>query len=412
LLLASAALARLRVTAADQLKLPASRMSFFNLMLATQQLPQRCRRGIQYVGQALSSRINMQATQMRTDSKQRWLAIVLAGVILGGWAADSPSQAALAIADAMRVTETFRVGLKMRARQDVERGGNSQQELDCLEAADLSFVKITYAEALARLLTQAELNEVLKFFSSPVGKRYLAGALAESLSSEERAALGEFLVSDAGAKISTELDTPQFRDQLFKRVSSVTSPCREGKTSAERFASLVPAPSPDEVRAAKEKFTPAAYDQVYALIRAMRHDELVVLALQQRVTANAARLPKQAATCAAGFKPSQFTDVIARPLIGQLSTTEVADALAFYRSKAGQQITQARFDEARAGAPQRPITDYITADQGAELLQFLKRPVARKLMEENVLEQKAIEESLAKQMAKVMDACLGKLRER
>lgn len=38
LVLASAALARLRVAAADQMKLPASRMSFFKVMLATQQL--------------------------------------------------------------------------------------------------------------------------------------------------------------------------------------------------------------------------------------------------------------------------------------------------------------------------------------------------------------------------------------
>src|SRR4029077_20857308 len=38
LVLASAVLARLRVAAADHFKLPASRMSFFKVMLATQQL--------------------------------------------------------------------------------------------------------------------------------------------------------------------------------------------------------------------------------------------------------------------------------------------------------------------------------------------------------------------------------------
>lgn len=51
LVLASAVLARLRVAAADQLKLPASRMSFFKVMLATQQLWNT----LEFIGAQLSS---------------------------------------------------------------------------------------------------------------------------------------------------------------------------------------------------------------------------------------------------------------------------------------------------------------------------------------------------------------------
>jgi hypothetical protein len=56
-------------------------------------------------------------------------------------AAEDVASSALALADALQVVETSRLALEARTRAGIEAGRNSEQELECLKAADFTPVR-------------------------------------------------------------------------------------------------------------------------------------------------------------------------------------------------------------------------------------------------------------------------------
>jgi hypothetical protein len=76
---------------------------------------------------------------------------------------------------------------------------------------------------------------------------------------------------------------------------------------------------------------------------------------------------------------------------GQLTSSEVTDALAFYESKAGQGFTQSLIDQLRlppgAVTEREYIMRYMTVDQVLELKEFVQKPVARKLMVDKITQR-------------------------
>jgi hypothetical protein len=110
------------------------------------------------------------------------------------------------------------------------------------------------------------------------------------------------------------------------------------------------------------------------LIRAMREDEAMVLGFQQGLLVYEHRMSKRDAACIASVKPAQA-------ISGQLTSSDVTDALAFYESKAGQGFTESIIDRFKLPLGTETGTDYVmrymTADQVLEMKEFVQKPVAQ-----------------------------------
>lgn len=321
----------------------------------------------------------------------RSLAALLACVVLVGQAAENPPEAALALADALHLTDGAKSVLIGKAANGVQRGENSQKELDCLQAADFGPVKVAYAEALAASLNDAEIDAAMKFFSSEHGRRYAQTWELhnfKTLTDQDHAGIRDFFNSEAGRKLMLVLvDDKGFMDRLLPRLMPMLDRCMEQKSVAQFFDRVAPVTG----GASEDTSPPASKEALRRLIRAMRDDEAMVLASQQRLPAHENHVSKRQVACIAGIKPAQITDSFAAGINGQLTSSEVNDALAFYESKAGQGFTQSLIDRFRL-PPGQDVTGtdyvlrYMTPDQVLEMKEFVKKPVARKLMVDKITE--------------------------
>ena len=351
---------------------------------------------------------------MRADSTgRRSLAALLACVALAGQAAENPPEAAFALADALHLPEAATDLLIGRMMNGVKRGENSQQELDCLQAADFGPIKVAYAELLAASLSDAELDSALKFFSSEPGSRYAQTLRLHNfkdLTDQDHAGIRDFFNSEAGRKLTLMLvDEKAAMDRLLPRLNPIFDRCMEKKTVAQFFDQVAPVTA----GASGDTSPPASMEALRRLIRAMRDDEAAVLALQQRLPAHQNHMSKRQVACVADIKPAQFTDVFAAGISGQLTSSEVTDALAFYESKAGQAFTQSSIDRFRLPPGQDEtgldyVLRYMTPEQVLEVKEFVKKPVARKLMVDKVTQQQSVTDAIQRRLIVIMQECARK----
>lgn len=351
---------------------------------------------------------------MRADSiVRRALAAFLACVVLTGQAAENPPEAALALADALHLPDAAKRVLIGRMASGVQRGENSQKELDCLRAADYGPIKVAYAEHFAASLSDAEIDAALKFFSSEPGRRYAQTWSLhnfKSLTDQDHAGIGDFFNSEAGRKlVPVLLDGKGFLDRVLPHLTPMMDRCMEKKSVAQFFDRVAPVTA----GAGEDTSPPASKEALRRLIRAMRDDEATVLAFQQGLPAHENRISKREAACIAGIKPAQITDAFAVGVAGQLTSSEVTDALAFYESKAGQGFTQSLIDRLRL-PPEREATGadyimrYMTVDQVLELKEFVQKPVARKLMVDKITEQESVIAGVQRRVLELMQECVRK----
>lgn len=342
---------------------------------------------------------------LTVSTRRRCLAALLACVSLAGQAAENPPAQALALVDALQLVEGAKKLLIGRIAGGVQRGVNSQQELDCLRAADFSVINVEYAEAFARSLSEPEIDSALKYFSSEAGRRYAQAWSQQGfkpLTEQDYGSAGEFFTSEAGRKLlSILMDEKGFRDRLMPQLLPVFDRCMEKKSAAEQFDALAPPATPSEDRS-----PPASKQALRQLIRAMGDDAAFLLAFQQRLPEYGNRISKRNADCIKGIKPAQLTDAFAEQLAGQLTSSEVTDALAFYESKAGQGFRQGSLAQMKLPPGQKiSMLDYMTADQLLEMKEFVKKPVARKLMKDNLTQQKSVMEGVQGRLLQIVQEC-------
>ena len=96
-----------------------------------------------------------------------------------------------------------------------------------------------------------------------------------------------------------------------------------------------------------------------------------------------------------------------------MTSSDVTDALAFYESKAGQAFTQSSIDRFRLPPGQEETdTDYIlrymTPDQVLEMKEFVKKPVARKLMADKLTQQKPVIDAVQRRLMELLQDCARK----
>jgi hypothetical protein len=198
-------------------------------------------------------------------------------------------------------------------------------------------------------------------------------------------------------------------DRLLPRLTPIMDRCMEKKSVAQFFDRVAPV----TVGASEDTSPPASKEALRRLIRAMRDDEVMVVAFQQGLSAYGNRISKREAACIAGIKPAQITDSFAAGISGQLTSSEVTDALAFYESKAGQGFTQSLIDRFQL-PPGQEVTGtdymmrYMTADQSLEMKEFVKKPVARKLMVDKVTEQKPVINAVQRRLIELVQECARK----
>jgi hypothetical protein len=351
---------------------------------------------------------------MRTEPMgRRSLAAFFACVVLAGHAAENPPEAALALADALHLPEAAKSLLIGRTASGVTHGENSQKELDCLQTADFGPIKVAYAEALAAALSDAEIDAALKFFSSEPGRRYAQTWRLhdfKTLTDQDHAGIGDFFNSEAGRKLVPVLmDEKGFMDRLLPRLTPIMDRCMEKKSVAQFFDRVAPVTA----GGSEDTSPPASKEALRRLIRARRDDEIMVLTFQQRLPAHENRMSKRQAACIAGIKPAQITDAFAAGISGQLTASEVADALTFYESKAGQGFTQSIVDRFRLPpGGEQTGTDYMlrymTPEQALEMKEFVKKPVARKLMLDKVTEQKSVMDAVQHRILELIQECVRK----
>jgi hypothetical protein len=351
---------------------------------------------------------------MRAYSRtRRSLAAILACVVLAGQAAESPPAAALALTDALHLTEAGKRVLIGSVASGVKRGENSQKELDCLHAADFGPLRVAYAEALAAWLSDTELDAALKFSSSEPGRRYVETWTShdfESLTDEDHAGIRDFYNSEAGRKLMPVLmDGKAFLARVLPRLTPMFDRCMEKKSAAQFFDQVAPVTA----GASEDTSPPASKEALRRLIRAMREDEAMVLASQQRLPAHENHMSKRQAACIADIKPAQVTDAFAAGISGQLTSSEVTDALAFYESKAGRGFTQSLIDRFRLPPGQDEtgidyVLRYMTSEQVLEVKEFVKKPIARKLMVDKITQQKAVIEGVQRRLIELVQECARK----
>lgn len=350
---------------------------------------------------------------MRASStNRRSLAAFLACLVLTGQAAESPPEAAFALTDALYLTEGGKRVVIGRTASGVQRGENSQNELDCIQAADYGPLRVAYAEALAASLSAAEIDAALKFFSSELGRRYAqAWSLRgfQPLTDQEYAGAGSFFGSEAGRKLLLVLmDGKGFLERVLPRLMPMLDRCMEQKSVAQFFDRVAPVTG----GASEDTSPPASKEALRRLIRAMREDEAMVLVSQQRLPAHEHHMSKRQVACIAGIKPAQITDSFAAAISGQLTSSDVTDALAFYESKAGQGFTQSIIDRLKLPPGTETGTDYVlrymTADQVLEMKEFVQKPVARKLMVDKIAQQKPVLDAVQRRLLEVVRECARK----
>lgn len=91
----------------------------------------------------------------------------------------------------------------------------------------------------------------------------------------------------------------------------------------------------------------ASYPETVRLVRSMRSDELVVVALHASLARDTGtgKWTKDEAACLSKVKYPLFTDAVALSLAPKLTDAEVADAIEFYRSDVGRKVTEQTYED-------------------------------------------------------------------
>jgi hypothetical protein len=356
--------------------------------------------------------------------RRKWAyaaAAICAG--LSAQAGANPPSEAFALADAMQLMESSRLGLEARIQAGIAQGRKSQKELDCFKSADLGAVRVVFAEAFAGAMTIAEMEEGRNFFTTAEGRRYLqysnakemadrgwSTARVSDLSEEELVAAAKFLASPTGNKIYFQvLQSAEVKDKLFERLLPVLAKCVEQKTPAQYFAELalsMPA-SPSTDSASSSRGARASHSQAVELVRAMREDELAILSLRQRISQQRGPAAKGPATaCVEAIQPADITDTIAVSIEEGLSDVETVEAITFYRSEVGKKFTQLSFDSMERATEPMDFIGVIRVEGALELRKFFARPVARKLLLEKITLQQSAMDRLGLRLRELAEKCL------
>jgi hypothetical protein len=152
-------------------------------------------------------------------------------------------------------------------------------------------------------------------------------------------------------------------------------------------------------------FADASFPETIRLVRSMREDELLMEAVRvksaQQLKAN--KTDKRAA-CLVNAKYPYLTDAIAWVISSELTDSEVADGIAFYRSPVGQKQLAQRFQSVRGNSSVG--TAVFTAEERAAFDRFLKRPAGRKLLKDRIAQQKAVMERIDERLKLAVDDCM------
>jgi hypothetical protein len=147
------------------------------------------------------------------------------------------AQAAI-LATTMQVDRHARLRLEASVRKEIEAGSASQQELDCVRAADMDFVVDAYARAILATLSAEEITRALAFYASEEGQAFLEHSIdqelrpsavaATGLTPAEQRALTKFLSTNAGKKLlaGRVLETGELKTSLARGLVSLTRKCR------------------------------------------------------------------------------------------------------------------------------------------------------------------------------------------
>jgi hypothetical protein len=128
-----------------------------------------------------------------------------------------------------------------------------------------------------------------------------------------------------------------------------------------------------------------------ALVRAMREDELLLMTVRQQIEGEKNRYE---ARCLANLRPGLVTATIAWAIEPSISTQEVADAIRFFESEAGQKVV----DRAE-----------LSAAEALEASRFAKTGAGDKLLMKRITRQPRVLVSLRAEVLDLLNICTDTL---
>jgi hypothetical protein len=138
----------------------------------------------------------------------------------------------------MQVDQHARLRLEASVRKEIAEGSATQQELDCVRAADMNFVVDAYARAILATLSGEEITRATAFYASKEGRGFLRHSIdqelrppavaAAELMPAEQGALMKFLSTGVGKKLlaGRVLETDEVRTSVARGLISLTRKCQ------------------------------------------------------------------------------------------------------------------------------------------------------------------------------------------
>jgi hypothetical protein len=347
-------------------------------------------------------------------------------VLLVGYSAEvaaSVPDAAFALADAMQVIENSRLAVEARTQAGIEKGRNSQKELACWKATDFTPVRAVFAEAFARVLTSAEIDEARAFLATPLGSKFVqymnaegmkalgwASASAPSLTEDEGETALKFLSTSAGSKIySADFQSAELQKQMIDSLLPMFQKCMEPKSAERHLKELDASMTPEErARAASSAADTARPTQADAvkLVRAMREDEFFLAHLRQRMNTETGPVSTVQRACIEALKPTDISSDMAVAVQEQLSAAEVKDAIEYYESEAGRKFTEIAFDNLERPVELADFMKVMSVDEVQSLRKFFVLSASRKLMQDRIIQQPASLERISLRVRELTASCL------
>jgi hypothetical protein len=360
---------------------------------------------------------------MKTSSLRLLFSAVVLLVGYSAEAAASAPDSAFALADAMQVVEGSRLAVEARTQAGIEKGRNSQKELECWKATDFTPVREVFAEAFARVLTSAEIDEARAFLVTPLGSKFVqymnaeamkargwASAPGPSLTEDENEAALKFLSTSAGSKIfSADFQSAELQKQMIDSLLPIFQKCMEPKSAERHLKELDASMTPEErARAASSAADTARPTQADAvkLVRAMREDEFFLANLRQRM--NTATRPASTVqrACIEALKPTDISSDMAVAVQEQLSAAEVKDAIEYYESDAGRKFTEIAFDNLERPIELADFMKVMSVEEVLSLRKFFVLSASRKLMQDRIIQQPASLERISLRVRALTESCL------
>jgi hypothetical protein len=329
---------------------------------------------------------------------------------------------AFALADAMQVVETFRLVTESRTRAGIEKGTNSEKELECWKVADFTPVRGVYAETFARIMTSAEMDEARAFLATPLGSKVVQYMNAEgmkargwpspsspSLTEDEGAAALKFLSTSAGSKIyGDDLQSSELQKRLIDSLLPLFQKCMEPQSLAQHFEELDASMTPEERKratsSAADTTRPSQSDAI-KLVRAMREDEFLLANVRHQMNTDTRPLSKVQRACMESLKPTDISSAMAVAVQEQLSAAEVKDAIEYYESEAGRKFTDIAFANIEQPIELADFMKVMTVDEALSLRKFLVLSASRKLMQDKIIQQPASMTRVTRRVRELLESC-------